>query len=192
MDRAMLGGLDPEGFTTIERLRIYARRGEAEFALMYPVPALVLEVTTDVLARAEGVPDRERSYARTNPADPDDVEPAQPDDVARYVGRVAFLTKRPGNPFPEMVTVGRALNNDITLVVGSVSKVHGYFRQEPGQWSFNDQRPTNGTFLNDQRLQPGQRVVLKDGDRLQLGPDMPCTFLLPASLAQRLSGRVAP
>lgn len=193
MDRATLSGLDSDGFATVERLRIQARRGEAEFALVYPVPALLLEITAEATDRVQrAVGDRERSFARTAAASLDEVDAAEPGDIARYVGRVVFLAKRPGNPFPEMITVGRALNNDIAFVIGSISKVHGYFRQEPGRWSFTDQRSRNGTSHGGRRLASGVAVVLQDGDRLEFGPDIACTFLLPVSLARRLTGAPAP
>lgn len=194
IDRSALSGLDPEGFALAERLRVYARRGEAEFVTLYPAPALIVETTTpDATQAAQESGDRERSFARTHAGEVEaDVRPAHPSEVARYVGRVAFLTKRPGNLFPEMVTVGRALNNDITLVVGSVSKVHGYFREEPGRWSFTDQRSTNGTCWNGRRLDVGEKVLLEDGDRLQFGPDVACTFVLAPSLCRRLAGPPIP
>lgn len=189
LDWSALPGLDAEGFGSVERLRALARRAPEDLAQAYPVPGLLLEgATAEVAARAQRVvQDRERSFARTMQGEGEEVEELA--DAERYVGRVAFLAKRPRGLFPDMVTVGRALNSDITFVVGSVSKVHGYFRDEGGgAWSFNDQRATNGTLVNERRLAPGERVPLRDGDRLQFGSEIACTFLLPASLARRLAG----
>jgi hypothetical protein len=186
VERASLPGVDPDGFVAADSLTVLARRSPGEFTVAYPVPALVIEGTVAGHANAkQAVLERERSFARTAQGELD--EPRDPAELARYVGRVAFLTKRPGNLFPDMITVGRVFNADITVVVGSVSKVHGYFREEAGVWSYTDQRATNGTFVNTKRLAEGERVVLRDGDRLQLGSDVVCTFLGPAALAQRFA-----
>ncbi len=189
MEWTSLPGLDAEGFGNLERLRAVARRSADDLALAYPVPALLVEGATPVAASAARlIEDRERSFARTQERQVVDLDEGEElSDVGRYLGRVAFLAKRPGALFPDMVTVGRALNSDITFVVASVSKVHGYFRREgEGAWSFTDQRATNGTLVNRRRLEPGERVTLQDGDRLQLGTEIACQFLHPRSLARAL------
>lgn len=188
VERTSLPGVDPDGFVTVDRLTALARRSAAEFVAAYPVAALVIENAVAMHIRAErAAVERERSFARTAQGESPEEAGRDADELARYVGRAAFLTKRPGNLFPDMITVGRVFNADVTLVVGSVSKVHGYFREEAGAWSYTDQRATNGTFVNARRLAEGERVVLRDGDRLQLGSDVMCTFLGPAALAQRFA-----
>lgn len=186
VERTSLPGVDLEGFVPLDRLVVLARRvAPAEFAGVYPAPALVIE-GADAATRAEQVViDRERTFART--LQESDVTESDADEVARYLGRAVFLTKRPGNLFADMITVGRVAKADISLVVGSVSKVHGYFRDEGGEWAYTDQRATNGTFVNAKRLAPGERVVLHDGDRLQFGSAVVSTFLGPAALARRLA-----
>lgn len=186
-ERTSLPGVDLEGFVALDRLSVLARRSPDDFVEAYPVPALVVEGAAQVAAGAvEAALERERSFARTMQGG-SEAASAEPGEVARYVGRVVFLTKRPGNLFPEMITVGRVANADITLVVGSVSKVHGYFREEGGAWTYTDQRATNGTFVNGRRLESGERIVLSDGDRLQFGSDVACTFLAAAALARRFA-----
>lgn len=189
MEWTSLPGLDAEGFASFERLRALARRSPDELATAYPLPALLVEGAGAATASAARLlADRERSFARTQERQAFDLgDGEEVSDVGRYLGRVAFLAKRPGALFPDMITVGRALNSDITFVVASVSKVHGYFRDEGGgAWSFTDQRATNGTLVNGRRVEPGERVALRDGDRLQLGTEIGCRFLLPASLARVL------
>jgi pSer/pThr/pTyr-binding forkhead associated (FHA) protein len=39
----------------------------------------------------------------------------------------------------------------------------------PGRLKIEDSGSTNGTFVNDARLAPGQRVELRDGDRIRFG-----------------------
>jgi pSer/pThr/pTyr-binding forkhead associated (FHA) protein len=40
-----------------------------------------------------------------------------------------------------------------------------------GQPWVRDERSTNGTFVNDRRLQPGEQTSLRDGDSLRLAAD---------------------
>jgi pSer/pThr/pTyr-binding forkhead associated (FHA) protein len=40
-----------------------------------------------------------------------------------------------------------------------------------GQPWVRDERSTNGTFVNDRRLQPGEQASLRDGDSLRLAAD---------------------
>src|SRR6202007_2789380 len=40
-----------------------------------------------------------------------------------------------------------------------------------GQPGVRDERSTNGTFVNDRRLQPGEQTSLRDGDSLRLAAD---------------------
>jgi hypothetical protein len=59
------------------------------------------------------------------------------------------VRKRPkANAFPDMVTLGRATNNDIILNDDRVSRVQAFFRQEEGRWLVGDMRSTNGTIVN--------------------------------------------
>ena len=43
--------------------------------------------------------------------------------ILRYLGTVAFVDKRPANPFAHLVSIGRSANNDITLAVVPVVPV---------------------------------------------------------------------
>lgn len=188
MDWSSLPGLDDEGFCTVERLRLVAGRSPEELAQLYPTAALLIEpLLPKGPAGAPQVEDRERSFARTMQGEAV-AAPEVFSEAGRYVGRVAFLAKRPRGLFPDMITVGRALNSDITFVLSSVSKVHGYFRRDEGVWSFTDQRATNGTLVNGERLEAGARAALRDGDRLQFGGEIACTFVLPGSLARAVLG----
>jgi hypothetical protein len=164
----------------------------AEFARVYPHPALhlVLQVTTN--KGAGGDPSKstqEKSYERTAVIPPSGVT------AQRYHDRVAFLAKRKGNPFPNMVSVGRALNNDLVVVLSTVSKLHGYFMCEGSAWTFIDHGSKNGTKINDHVLVRNERVKLAGGDRIQLGLELQAIFLTPDKLydfLRRSSSRVLP
>jgi pSer/pThr/pTyr-binding forkhead associated (FHA) protein len=42
-------------------------------------------------------------------------------------------------------------------------------RRNPEGWQLEDLNSTNGSFLNEARLAPGQPVPLQNGDQIRLG-----------------------
>jgi phage tail-like protein len=67
------------------------------------------------------------------------------------------------------MTLGRAPENDIVLDDESVSRYHVRLLVTPdGCWAV-DLDSTNGTFLNNVRLQPNVRHPLRDSDTLRVG-----------------------
>ena len=107
--------------------------------------------------------------------------------ILRYLGKVAFIAKRPGNPFGHLISVGRSSSNDITIAVDSVSKVHGYFVREGDHWSFTDHGSTNGSTLSGREVRPGDKYPLFDGNVLQLGLEAMLEYLSPETLYDRAS-----
>ncbi len=123
-------------------------------------------------------------------ADPGMTPSPEVDAGARATGGlVAFVRPGPRSMFPGMVTIGRVPNNDIVLGYRTISKVHAYLRRGPdGAWWVFDQRSTNGTLVDAQRLEPGGSRRLDDGATLHLGPSLALRFLLPPSLYGHLVG----
>ena len=105
--------------------------------------------------------------------------------ILRYLGKVAFIAKRPGNPFAHLVSVGRSASNDITLTVDSISKVHGYFVREGDGWSFTDHGSTNGSMLNGGKIDKGDQHRLFDNSLLQLGLEATLEYVSPEALYQK-------
>jgi len=64
------------------------------------------------------------------------------------------------------MTVGRSDQSDIPVKEASVSSKHGEFAIDAGAVSFRDLGSSNGTFVNDQRV---QSVSLQSGDVVRLG-----------------------
>ena len=62
--------------------------------------------------------------------------------------------------------VGRAPGSDIQLPEDSVSSGHAQLERAGGGWRLTDLQSTNGTFVNDQRI---DSVELKPGDRVRFG-----------------------
>jgi hypothetical protein len=168
-------GTDDQGFVSLEALRDEAqRRDAADFERRYPAPALhVVEV-------GEG-----DSSAKENSGVQLLTMHNKGVSALRYLDQVGFLVKRPGNPFPNFVSVGRAGNNDLVIGVETISKLHAYFTYEGEGWRLTDHRSTNGTRLNGKPIEPGQGAPLVDGDQLLIGKEVTAVFLTPVALHAR-------
>ena len=103
-------------------------------------------------------------------------------------GRVAFLVKRAGNPFADMIAIGRAPESDVTIDRPTVSKVHASLLRQEGRWLLVDQS-RNGTFVNGRRLEPATGHALQEGDRIRLGHDVVLRFCGPTTLLGQLRER---
>ena len=170
-----------DGFVAVTRMRKQVATLSADdFAAAFPMPAL----------RSVDPADSSTGIRRLLPVPDQGVQllTQMVDGVEglRYLGKLAFVTKRPGNPYPHLISIGRSKTNDITVGVSSVSKVHGYFVHDEDGWKFTDHGSTNGSRLNRRKLDAKEKVLLEDGAVLQLGSDTAFQFHLPSSLYQRL------
>ena len=73
----------------------------------------------------------------------------------------------------DVTTIGRTTGNDVLILDGSVSRNHARLIFHHGQWSIEDSRSSNGTYVNRQRIK--RPTVLKTGDQIQVG-DACATF----------------
>lgn len=149
-----------------------------EFVYAYPVPALLFAHQEQVDGEAETV-DLEEPRVQLLTLT---IESAA---ILRYLNRVMFLAKRPGNPFPHLISIGRSAKNDLVVAVETVSKMHGYFVYEDEHWYFTDHGSTNGSRLNDQALEARRKMRLRDHDLLQLGSQVVLEVLGPEALYDR-------
>ncbi len=101
----------------------------------------------------------------------------------------------------ERTAIGRAAANDVVLpdVEKRVSGRHARIDRAGGSYRIVDLGSTNGTFLNDRRLEPNVDQELRDGDRISIG-NYVLRFLLMEEAAEqtvvvvdpsRLSSRLA-
>ena len=70
----------------------------------------------------------------------------------------------------DVLSIGRANDNDIILNDFSVSRRHAFLKKENGQWVIHDNQSTNGVRVNDR---PVPSAAVKDGDAAVIG-----TFVL--------------
>jgi two-component system cell cycle response regulator len=87
--------------------------------------------------------------------------------VVIYTKEPTLLGKRfvlENNP----TRVGRGADNHIVLDGDSVSRRHAHFEQRAEAWLVVDDGSTNGTYCNDEQI--SREVVLKNGDRVKIGP----------------------
>jgi hypothetical protein len=199
--------------STVDELSRVMGDDESDFLAKYPCPALILassdEGSTSVavdtptagvdlgkLARPTSVSGAgwsftDRALAQTHEVDSPTPRQALPSSQPSVdfggSSRVIFLAKSARNPFDHMLTLGRAANNDIVLELLSVSKVHAYFTKGRAGWSVTDQRSTNGTFVDGQRLEPGTFVALADGAVVGIGPAVRAKFFAPSGLFRLLA-----
>lgn len=178
---------DPDGFFSIEKLRARAKSAPspADFARGCPGPALLI---TEDAKKGDGGPKEKPGGSSSFLIVTLEGKATGTSGVTRYLKRAAFIAKRPGNPFPNMVSLGRATSNDIVIALETVSKLHGYFLREGDQWFYTDYQSTNGTIINDQRVERSEKRLLADGDRFQIGLDVKGQFLSPVSLYERVRG----
>ena len=96
------------------------------------------------------------------------VGPARPHEGEALVFDVK---KEPSkhNAFAMGVTVGRVDSNDIPLDDVSVSRFHAWLQEDAKGWVLCDAESKNGTFLDGKRLNPNQKVPVKDKAKLKFG-----------------------
>lgn len=175
-------GADRHGFVTLKALHEKAiELGYRGFLEAYPAPALV--------AVPKGLDAKELAAMEAEESDHSRVQlltmAVRSPGFLVYLGKVAFLTKRPGNPFSHLVSIGRSPKNDITVAVESVSKVHGYFVADGGTWAFTDRGSTNGSLVDEKPVEQGQRYTLEEGSHIRLGFEVVFEVLGPEGLYRR-------
>ena len=188
---------DEHGFVSLERLAKLAQEGRDHFLKAFPRPCL----RVDLLEENASGPSIDQLLDSTDQGVQLLTVTIRSAGILRYLGKVAFVAKRPGNPYAHLISVGRSASNDISLSVESISRVHGYFvaddesstgggeasaDKESSGWSFIDHGSTNGSRLDGQDLVSGQRYPLRDGAEIQLGLGALLEFLTPEGLYRRV------
>ena len=93
---------------------------------------------------------------------------AAPPSAGGAVAAVLFQDQR--SPLtPGTHTFGRKPDNDIQIADPYVSGRHGVFEVNDEGVSITDSGSTNGTFVNEAKLAPGQKTLIHAGDKVRLG-----------------------
>lgn len=67
-------------------------------------------------------------------------------------------------------TIGRTPDNDIVVAHPQVSSKHAQLVKAGTQLFLEDRGSANGTFVRGQRIAPGQRVPVQNGEKIYVGP----------------------
>jgi ABC transport system ATP-binding/permease protein len=68
------------------------------------------------------------------------------------------------------ISIGRTPDNKIVLPHPQISSKHAQIIQEGAQLFVLDLKSANGTFVRGQRIAPGQRVPVQNGEKIFIGP----------------------
>jgi ABC-type multidrug transport system ATPase subunit/pSer/pThr/pTyr-binding forkhead associated (FHA) protein len=67
-------------------------------------------------------------------------------------------------------TIGRTPDNDVQIPHPQVSSRHAILHSIAGQLFLEDRSSANGTYVRGQRIPPGQRVPVQNGEKVFIGP----------------------
>jgi hypothetical protein len=153
----------------------------ATFAASNKAPFLV---TVEVMEDALPGMTPEGTSAATVAQDPQKMRRAS---IAAREAHVWPILKREGaNPQLEIL-VGRSRDNDVWINDAEVSKHHARLFLTKGEWSLVDTGSTNGTFINEKRIENNKPVVVRTYDSVRLGRAAKMQFLDPESFFDYLS-----
>lgn len=104
--------------------------------------------------------------------------------------RVIEIGKRKGDVNSEVVSLGRAPDNDIVLYNKLVSRSHAKLYLPPSghPCSLEDTGSTNGTYVNGRQLVPQDKYHLRDGDHISFGPETKVIFFSAKAFHNFLAG----
>jgi FHA domain-containing protein len=91
-------------------------------------------------------------------------------DPAPEATRLVPLRKKPDQPFPDRLSIGRSDECDVVIRMAFISKVHAHlFVQAGGKVTLRDNNASNSTFHNGRKLAAGEARSVKLGDTLSFG-----------------------
>jgi hypothetical protein len=138
-----------------------------------------LPMSCPVLIEANETLEQDRIYATMDTGRADDISLGPSNDP-----RVHLLHKSADSEFPNLIGLGRASKNDLSIRTSSVSKIHAYIEETPaGRWEISDAESRNGTWVNRARLPKGASEALRDGVEVALGKAR-FLFFTPEGLRQ--------
>lgn len=82
-------------------------------------------------------------------------------DVESIISRKSLVLDK------KSMTIGRDSNNDIAIPKDTISSLHATIEYKDSYFYLEDQRSSNGTSLNNKKIEPNKPVRLKSGDRIK-------------------------
>lgn len=80
----------------------------------------------------------------------------------------------------ELASIGRDISNYIVVDSRTVSRKHAEIVTEKDQFFIRDLKSNNGTLLNEKKITPKEKVLLRSGDVIQI-EDFDLLFHIPAA-----------
>lgn len=166
------------------RYRSLVRLGRQEF-LAASAPALLLRKVLTVWPPATPV-----AAPITEMLKEDEVTAPVAVNTSAQISQVEVypLIKKPAAAFPEIITIGRTVQNDVVLANHSVSRLHMYVRYSDGQWWITDAGSKNGSWIEGQKLKARCEVKLSPMALVRVG-ELFLTFHLAADAYDALGGQ---
>jgi hypothetical protein len=106
--------------------------------------------------------------------------------AAREAG-VYPIVKRDGANKEKEILVGRSRDNDVWINDPEVSKHHVKLIPTGGKWEVVDLGSTNGTFVNDKKIEKNKATEIRTYDAVRLGRAAKMQFLDPESFFDYLT-----
>jgi hypothetical protein len=94
---------------------------------------------------------------------------------------------RAAKGFENLILVGRASSNDISLGHATVSKLHARLQSSGDNWTVTDAGSSNGTLVNGTPVCPNMPHFLHNQDTIQLGK-VQAQFMTVDTLLDTLEG----
>lgn len=92
-------------------------------------------------------------------------EPPMPE--AQLMDIQKLVSDQPLELNKSSITIGREPDNDVAIPKETVSGFHATIEFKNGYFHLEDQRSSNGTSLNDRKIEANQPIRLKSGDRIK-------------------------
>ena len=153
------------------------------FEELYPHPLLWVTLPPGMSPPASPALAPAESFRQTLVEDSVEADAAA---AAAFINKVGLIKKRPNSLFPNMISLGRAEDNDLVVALGTISKLHAYFLVSEEKWSLTDWTSTNGTKCDMEPLTPRQGLSLESGASLSFGKEFTARFMFPGHLYDEL------
>jgi hypothetical protein len=146
-----------------------------DFSKRYNFPFLVFN-------KERGSEEMDAPNFNTKRVQPDQLENLMKKALMKTVSSKVFRVIKKGTAaFQGNVNIGRTSNCDVAINNPAISKLHAFLARDlkSGSYYINDANSTNGTYVNDIKLDPNEKKILYDGDVISFGRQVTFSFYTP-------------